>query len=299
MTIPAIQAYSLADATAPILNKVGWSVDPQRAVLLIHDMQQYFVNFYDQQQEPISRVIQHIGQIRAAAEAAGIPVVYTAQPGDQPVEHRALLSDFWGPGLKDDSALTQIVPALRPAANDTVLTKWRYSAFQRTELKKQMAQWQRDQLIIVGVYAHIGCMQTAAEAFMLDIQPFIVSDAVADFSLQEHLMSLNYIAGRCGKVITTETLQASISSQENSTYPIPGSRHTLLKQLADLLEIAPDEITADDSLLDFGLDSVRMMSLVGDWQQQGLNVSFIELAAVPCVESWWQLLSAKLEEAAA
>lgn len=51
----------------------------------------------------------------------------------------------------------------------------------------------RNQLIITGVYAHIGCMTTATDAFMRDIKPFMVADALTDFSRDEHLMSLKYV----------------------------------------------------------------------------------------------------------
>ena len=295
MAIPSISGYPLSKAIPE--NRVNWSVDPQRAVLLIHDMQQYFLNFYDVESELIQTLTRNIQTIKQTCIDAGIPVVYTAQPGDQKQEDRALLTDFWGPGLKADDSITRIFPALAPTEQDIVYTKWRYSAFQRTPLKAMMDETGRDQLIIVGIYAHIGCLQTAAEAFMTDIQAFMVSDAVADFSESDHEMALNYVAGRCGYVLDKKQLLSQVESANEfaaGDYSIPQSQQHLTQQLAALLEVPVDEITPDDSLLDFGLDSVRMMSLVGDWQQAGLDVSFMELAAKPSLQDWWQLIEKKL-----
>ncbi|WP_199483864.1 isochorismatase family protein [Vibrio owensii] len=295
MAIPSISGYPLSKAIPE--NRVNWSVEPQRAVLLIHDMQQYFLNFYDVESELIQTLTRNIQTIKQTCIDAGIPVVYTAQPGDQKQEDRALLTDFWGPGLKADDSITRIFPALAPTEQDIVYTKWRYSAFQRTPLKAMMDETGRDQLIIVGIYAHIGCLQTAAEAFMTDIQAFMVSDAVADFSESDHEMALNYVAGRCGYVLDKQHLLSQVESANEfaaGDYSIPQSQQHLTQQLAALLEVPVDEMTPDDSLLDFGLDSVRMMSLVGDWQQAGLDVSFMELAAKPSLQDWWQLIEKKL-----
>ncbi|CAK6713237.1 isochorismatase [Vibrio harveyi] len=295
MAIPSISGYSLTKVKPE--NRVNWSVEPHRAVLLIHDMQQYFLNFYDADSELIQTLTRNIQEIKQACIDAGIPVVYTAQPGDQRQEDRALLTDFWGPGLKADDNITRISPALAPTEQDTVYTKWRYSAFQRTPLKSMMDETGRDQLIIVGIYAHIGCLQTAAEAFMTDIKAFMVSDAVADFSASDHDMALNYVAGRCGYVLDKQQLLEQVASANElaaGDFVIPQSQPQLTQQLAALLEIPADEMTPEDSLLDFGLDSVRMMSLVGDWQQAGLDVSFMELAAKPSLQDWWRLIEKKL-----
>lgn len=214
MAIPRIESYTVNTDMLTVTNRVAWPLDSDRAVLLIHDMQQYFLDFYDQSKAPIPELVSNIQRLKTIAVEQNIPVVYTAQPGDQSAEDRALLTDFWGPGLSADESITRIIPALAPTENDTVLTKWRYSAFQRSDLLQRMKNWQRDQLIIVGVYAHIGCQQTAIEAFMNDIQAFFISDAVADFSAQEHAMALNYVAGRGGRVITSSETIAQLSKVE-------------------------------------------------------------------------------------
>ncbi len=212
MTIPAIAPYAMP--TEPVANRVDWMPDANRAVFLIHDMQAYFLNKFDTAQSPIVPLVDTIARLRAQCDAAGVPVFYTAQTNEQPPHDRALLNDFWGPGLTapEHRDAQPIIDALAPRSGDTVLTKWRYSAFQRSDLRARMTALGRDQIIICGVYAHIGCMATALEAFMQDVQPFMVIDGVADFSAAEHDMAVNYVARRCGVSLTADAVIGALAS---------------------------------------------------------------------------------------
>lgn len=296
MTIPAIASYPMPGAEAQPDNRVSWTPDPKRAVLLIHDMQQYFLNKYATDQAPIPELIDKVARIREAASAAGVPVVYTAQPTDQPDGDRALLNDFWGPGLPAAPEQYPIVAALAPEEGDTVLTKWRYSAFQRSPLRELMREQGRDQLIICGIYAHIGCMATALEAFMQDVQPFFVLDAVADFSLDEHLMAINYVARRCGVTLTADGVCAALGSDAGKA-DSAGAAATgfgvaeLHAELAALMDMPLDDIPRDDNLLFFGLDSIRLMSLVEKMRRAGVDVTFVDLVEAPTLAQWEALVA--------
>lgn len=212
MSIPTLPSYPMP--ASAVDNRVDWQVDATRAVLLIHDMQHFFLNKYDVKAEPIPTLIAHIQAIKKVCVDNEIPVIYTAQPTEQAPQDRALLTDFWGPGLSDPAYLEQqaVIPELALSGNDIAQTKWRYSAFFRSSLKEQMRAWGRDQLIITGIYAHIGCMTTALDAFMNDIQAFLVQDAVADFSPEDHAMAVRYVSQRCGVSLNRLELQHQIQS---------------------------------------------------------------------------------------
>jgi len=201
-SIDPIPAYPLPTATELPLSTARWTLDPRRAALLVHDMQRYFLApFSSSVRDPLVR---HCALLRERCAALGIPAFYTAQPGGMTDEERGLLKDFWGPGMKADLLDRQIVTELAPRPTDQMLTKWRYSAFFRSELLTQMRDQNRDQLIVCGVYAHVGVLVTAIDAFTNDIQPFLVADAVGDFSAEYHRLALDYAAGHCSVVTTTE-----------------------------------------------------------------------------------------------
>ncbi|WP_446471049.1 isochorismatase family protein [Xenorhabdus stockiae] len=292
MSIPKLQDYTLPDeATLPV-NKVEWRLEPQRAALLIHDMQEYFLNFWGKESKMVQQVINNIVILRARCHELGIPVFYTAQPDQQSDVERALLNDMWGPGLNRYPEQQKIAAALAPEQQDTVLVKWRYSAFQRSDLETHLKERQRDQLIICGVYAHIGCLTTATDAFMRDIQAFMISDALADFSREEHMMALRYTAGRSGQVLSTDMALSALDSPATENR---WDRDRLLTILQSTLDEDVCDIDDDENLLDYGLDSLRMMSFVSKRRLEGYELDFTSLMKQPTLRNWLVLLNGELE----
>ncbi|PVZ14656.1 phosphopantetheine-binding protein [Actinomycetospora cinnamomea] len=60
--------------------------------------------------------------------------------------------------------------------------------------------------------------------------------------------------------------------------------------VAAALEEPPEAIGDHDDLLDRGLDSIRLMSLVESWRSGGSEVGFIDLAETPTLDAWVRLL---------
>ncbi|SDI08143.1 bifunctional isochorismate lyase / aryl carrier protein [Sinosporangium album] len=212
MAIPTIAPYAMPRQDDLPSNRVTWRPDADRAVLLVHDMQNYFLSAYTPGEAPLPELTANINLLRRTARDLGVPVVYSAQPGAQTREQRGLLLDFWGDGIGPDPLDAAIHPDVAPGPGDTLVTKWRYSAFHRTELGELMDRTGRDQLLISGVYTHIGCLMTACDAFMNDTQAFLIADATADFSADHHRKALTYAAERCAVVTPTRSLVSQLTA---------------------------------------------------------------------------------------
>ena len=209
--LPSIAAYDLPREDQLPASRAAWTLDADRAVLLVHDMQAHFVDAFAPDAAPIVPVVEAIAALIAAARARDIPIVYTAQNGDQDRRDRGLQADLWGPGMRHVPEHQPIVALLAPQDGDFVLVKHRYSAFQRSNLDTLMRARGRDQIIICGIYAHIGCLMTAGEAFQRDIEPFFTADALGDFSREWHDGALAYVADCCGVVLSTRQILEALT----------------------------------------------------------------------------------------
>lgn len=75
MAIPKLQAYALPTALDVPVNKVDWAFDPERAALLIHDMQDYFIGFWGDNCPMMEQVVANIAALRQYCKEHNIPVI--------------------------------------------------------------------------------------------------------------------------------------------------------------------------------------------------------------------------------
>ncbi|MFI8308350.1 isochorismatase family protein [Streptomyces sp. NPDC085927] len=214
MAIPAIDSYPMPTEDGLPANVVDWRISPRRAVLLVHDLQHYFLRPFGTGRAPLTTLLENAASLRDRFTELGAPVAYTAQPGGMNKAERGLLADFWGPGMSTDPEHRAIAAPVAPSPSDPVFTKWRPSAFHRTGLLDLLREKGRDQLVICGVYAHVGILMTAHEGFSHDIQTFVVADAIADFTPEYHRMTLEYAASRCSAVVSTRSALAMLEKDD-------------------------------------------------------------------------------------
>ena len=72
----------------------------------------------------------------------------------------------------------------------------------------------------------------------------------------------------------------------------PLDRAWLATQIALMIE-DDDEVGPDESLVLFGLDSIRVMEFASLLKTQGISVSFKELIRQPTPNAWWSLIETR------
>ncbi|MGI5448023.1 phosphopantetheine-binding protein [Streptomyces sp. CA-243310] len=78
-------------------------------------------------------------------------------------------------------------------------------------------------------------------------------------------------------------------SESFTTEPLGLDR--LIQDVAEVLYVEPADISPDEDLIDQGLDSIRLMTLVERWRAEGARISFVDLAERPTLREWAALLS--------
>ncbi|WP_340314609.1 cysteine hydrolase family protein [Rhizorhabdus argentea] len=194
-----------------------FSLDPQRAALLIIDMQRDFIEpggFGEMLGNDISQLrpsIEPLKALLASARQAGLFVMHTREG------HKPDLSDLHeAKRVRGKSAKTigdqgpmgrilvigeaghDIIDALYPIAGEPVIDKPGKGAFYNTELSGLIAEHGITQLIVCGVTTEVCVHTTVREANDRGIDCLVLSDCTGSYFPEFHDVALRMIAAQGG-----------------------------------------------------------------------------------------------------
>jgi bifunctional isochorismate lyase/aryl carrier protein len=157
----------------------GLAFQPQRAALLIIDMQKYFLDRRSHAYIPGSaQVLRKIRELAEAFRKRKLPVILTRHLNT--VKNAGLMGRWWDDLITSQGGLSRIDPRLRRLGS-RVIRKTQYDAFHKTALESLLRRKRVSQLVITGVATHLCCETTARSAFVRGFAVFLPEDATATF----------------------------------------------------------------------------------------------------------------------
>jgi nicotinamidase-related amidase len=161
---------------------------PEKAALLVLDMQTYFLDPASHAFIPSApAVLPQVQRLALAFSQLGRPVIFTRHLNTS--ANASLMASWWCDLIQPDSPLSQIAPELEPE-HGCVVEKSQYDAFYQTELDDILRQNQVEQVVVSGVMTHLCCETTARSAFMRGFQVFFSVDGTATYNAGFHRAAL-------------------------------------------------------------------------------------------------------------
>lgn len=198
---------------------VPWEIDPQKAALLIVDMQNDFVGEGAVMEVPMARqFLPNMRRILDHCRGRGIPVVFTRHVlydhmDISPLEaaYNPLLRTA---GMRAGTPGVEVVDELKPLPTETVIDKHRYDAFHNTRLETVLRNARGastiDTVIVTGTVTNVCCESTARSAFMRDFKVAFISDANGGLDEASHQATLKILGMVFARVMPTDELLASL-----------------------------------------------------------------------------------------
>ena len=173
--------------------------EPEKTALLVIDMQEHFSML-------ANIIIERVQSLIEACRFSAIPILFTRHGHKNPDDDGGLLVQWWGEAIQYGSPDWEIVCALQPREQDTIIDKNRYSAFYQTNLDVLLKERGITDLIICGLLTNCCCETTARDAFMRDYRVFFLSDATTTVAEELHIATLKNLAYAFAHILNTDSL---------------------------------------------------------------------------------------------
>ena len=178
-------------------------LSPERAALIIIDMQDYFLDESSHAFIPSAAAI--TGRLAGMADLfkeKGLPVVLTRhinRPGEE-----GMMGNWWGELLTAENPLSGICGDLK--GKGKVIEKSGYDAFYETGLESFLRENGVVRVVVTGVMTHICCAATATSAFVRGFEVIIPVDGTATYNRLFHEAAILNLAHSCASAVTLEEL---------------------------------------------------------------------------------------------
>lgn len=188
-----------------------------RAVLIVVDMLNDFF-----ERSPVlaierARLVASTNRLARGFRAAGLPVLWVRQ------EFSPDLHDAFPEMRTNNISITiagtsgcELLSELDRLPADSVIVKKRYSAFFGTDLDARLSDIRPDFLVVAGVNTHACVRMTVIDAYQRDHEVIVAADCVASNDPEHHDVTLRYLDGKVGRVLSTADILSLVEALPNT-----------------------------------------------------------------------------------
>jgi gluconolactonase len=205
------------------MSEEGLTLDPDRCVLVIQDMQNdviieggAFADSGSPGHATEQNVVENVKNVADLCRGKGIPVIhvwYIVEEGAAGLKLNAPLFQ----GVKDGNALVRgswgAAPAegLEPQDGDFIVEKMRMSAWEGTKFETLVKGLGRDTIIITGAWTNMSIEHTARTGADKGYNMIVVENGCSTMNADWHNASINYALQNVSTVTTCSGLTEALS----------------------------------------------------------------------------------------
>jgi gluconolactonase len=205
------------------MNDEGLTLDPDRCVLIVQDLQNdviidggAFAESGSPEHAKEQNVVENVKALAETCRSKGIPVIhvhYIVEPGAPGLKLNAPLFQ----GVKDANALVRgtwgAAPAegLEPQEGDLVVEKMRMSAWQGTKLETMLAGLGRDTIIVTGAWTNMSIEHTSRTGADKGFFMVVPEDGCSTMNADWHNASINYALQNVATVTTCAAVTEALA----------------------------------------------------------------------------------------
>jgi len=198
-------------------------VEAKKTALVVVDMQNVFCAEGAPVEVPAAReIVPNVNRLARATRAAGGLVAWVQMSIARHEDWALVLDNLIAPalgarvlaGVAPGSEGHALWPAMEPAEGDLYVAKNRFSAFlpSSSDIAQQLRARGIEYVIITGTLTNVCCESSARDAAMQDFKTFMISDANAALTDEDHLQTLTNFIRTFGDVRSTDEMIALLDA---------------------------------------------------------------------------------------